>query len=87
MHKSVYETETSGTRVGRFLVFSQRARVDGRAEGPREVSGLGELPSCDTKEPTLERFGNYGEFGKFATACTLVLCGIDIGATERVYDS
>jgi hypothetical protein len=49
------------------------------------VSGLGELPSCDTEEPTLERFGNYGEIGKFATACTLVLCGIEIGATERVY--
>ena len=70
-----------------FSCFSQRARVDGRTEGPREVSGLGELLSCDTEEPTLERFGNYGEIGKFATACTLVLCGIEIGATERAYGS
>jgi hypothetical protein len=70
--------ETSGgTCVGHFLV-SQRARVpaDGRTEGPLCVPGLGELLSCDTEEQTLNRFWNYWEIGKFATACTQYICAM-----------
>ena len=37
-----------------------------------------------TEVPTLDRFGNHGEIGKFASACTLVLCGNEIDATETL---
>jgi hypothetical protein len=93
VHKGVYEMETSGTRGSHFPVLAngpeQTAGPRDPVVRPREVPGLGELlsTSSDTEEPTLERFGNFGEIGKLQTACTLVLCGIEICATERVYDS
>ena len=64
-----------------FSCFSQRARVDGRAEGPERSPAWESCLVC-TEVPTLDRFGNYGEIGKFASACTLVLCSYEIDAIE-----
>ena len=46
-----------------FSCFSQRARVDGRAEGPERSPAWESCLVC-TEVPTLDRFGNYGEIGK-----------------------